>query len=152
MARVKAGEPVEIVLPIASFLDMAFQILAFFIFTYNPSNLEGQMEMALPASGEARAQTPEQVDPTTLPDKDPELKTEITITIKSNQSGETRALGTISQISVEGTEGVASTVPVDLERDPDLKGLQNYLIKIQRGLGNKDSIKIRADSALKYAF
>src|SRR5947207_2085199 len=42
----------EVELPITPMLDMAFQLLTFFLFTYHPSALEGQMELALPVIGE----------------------------------------------------------------------------------------------------
>jgi len=46
--------PPEVNLPITPMLDMAFQLLMFFLFTYNPSALEGQLDFALPQSrGEA---------------------------------------------------------------------------------------------------
>jgi len=35
-----------VALPITPMLDMAFQLLTFFLFTYSPSGLEGQMDMA----------------------------------------------------------------------------------------------------------
>jgi biopolymer transport protein ExbD len=151
----KADEPIEIILPVASFLDMAFQILAFFIFTYHPNSLEGQMEMALPAGGEARAQTQEQADPTKPPEKDADLKTEITVVISTPKNNEDGLRGEISSLSVEGLEGVAVTIygrSADVKADNDLSRLTNSLRGMQKGLTNKDSIKIRADSALKYGF
>ena len=38
-------------LPITPMLDMAFQLLTFFIMTYRPSALEGHMDLTLPAAG-----------------------------------------------------------------------------------------------------
>jgi biopolymer transport protein ExbD len=151
----KPDESIEIVLPVASFLDMAFQILAFFIFTYHPNSLEGQIEMALPAGGEARAQTQEQADPTKPPEKDAELKTEVTVAVSTPKSNEEGIRGEISVVSVEGIEGAATTIysgVADVKTDSDLIRLINYLRRTQKGLSNKDSIKIRADSALKYGF
>jgi biopolymer transport protein ExbD len=44
----RRGEPVtDVVLPITPMLDMAFQLLTFFIFTYHPSAVEGQMALRL---------------------------------------------------------------------------------------------------------
>ncbi len=147
--KLKPDEPVEIVLPAASFLDMVFQLFAFFIITYNPSALEGQVELALPASGQARAETPEQSDPTVVPDKDAELRTELVVFVKANQAA---GNGTIGAVTVEDNAGVATEVSVDPEKDPDLVALRDYLKRTQIGLSDKDSIKIKAESALKHEF
>jgi biopolymer transport protein ExbD len=150
MARkLKPNEPAEIVLPTAAFLDMAFQLFAFFIITYNPSSLEGQMEMALPAAGEARAAAPEDVDPTAIPDQDLELKGELVVSVKTNHEARD---GSIGSISVEDNSGVAKDVPVQMDKDPNLHALRDYLKQTQKGLQNKDAIKIQAESALKHAF
>src|SRR5205823_44660 len=64
MARRRMAEPApEIVLPITPMLDMAFQLLTFFIFTYHPSALEGHMDLTLPAAGEAKAKDQKDIDP-----------------------------------------------------------------------------------------
>jgi biopolymer transport protein ExbD len=152
----KPDDPIDIILPIPSFLDMAFQILAFFIFTYNPSALEGQMELAMPASGEARAQDQQQADPTKPPDEDLDLKTELTVTLTT---GGAANVGDISSVIIEGADLEPKSIPgysgpEDIHADLK-KGLpifQNYLKSKQSGLTNKDSIKIRAGSALKYGF
>ncbi|MFO1019164.1 MAG: biopolymer transporter ExbD [Planctomycetales bacterium] len=38
----------EVELNLAAMLDMAFQLLAFFILTFRPSPIEGQIDMQLP--------------------------------------------------------------------------------------------------------
>ena len=49
---------------ITPMLDLAFQVLLFFIMTYHPSQLEeGQMDLSLPDAAQAQAAKPEQVDP-----------------------------------------------------------------------------------------
>ena len=58
------GAPgVQLGLIITPMLDMSFQILFFFVMTYHPSALEGQLEMLLPATGQAKADKIENVDP-----------------------------------------------------------------------------------------
>jgi hypothetical protein len=52
MSQRRSQEPVaDIVLPITPMLDMAFQLLTFFIFTYHPTALEGQMALRLEGEG-----------------------------------------------------------------------------------------------------
>ena len=55
--------PVDVDLPITPMLDLAFQVLLFFILTYQPSSLEGQVEMSLPDLAQAKAAKPENVKP-----------------------------------------------------------------------------------------
>jgi biopolymer transport protein ExbD len=140
----KADDPTEIVLPIPSFLDMAFQILAFFVMFYRPSALEGQMDLALPASGEARAQEESQVDPTKPPDTEVDLKSEVTVGIMTRHSGD-RSSGDIDSLTVEGMDASTKTLR-------NVAELRSYLANLQKNLKNKDDIKIRADAALKYAY
>ncbi len=71
-ARKKGDAPMEVTLPITPMLDMAFQLLMFFIFTYNPSALEGQMDLALPAKAEKQAHDQQNVSQQAESHKDPD--------------------------------------------------------------------------------
>jgi biopolymer transport protein ExbD len=143
MARgLKAGTGVEVDMPIVPFLDMSFQILFFFIMNYHPSALEGQMDLSLPAAGEARAQTIDQMDPNNVPDTEIEMKSELTVMIGTPHDNIND--GAISQISVKGDQGETSVSSVE--------GLERYLKSVQKELTNKTDIKIQADSRLKYYF
>jgi biopolymer transport protein ExbD len=46
--RRRSAEFVEPDLPITPMLDMSFQLLAFFVFTFDPAPIEGQIAMSLP--------------------------------------------------------------------------------------------------------
>src|SRR5437764_94770 len=85
----KSGQPdVEINLPITPMLDMSFQLLTFFIFTYHPSAMEGQMAMLLPQAGQNKAQSVEQSKPTES-DTELPLPSDLTVFIRTapeNQS------------------------------------------------------------------
>lgn len=48
--RPQSGSSPEVAIPITPMLDVAFQLLAFFILTYNPFSLEGQVNLSLPAN------------------------------------------------------------------------------------------------------
>jgi biopolymer transport protein ExbD len=130
-------------LPVTPMLDMAFQLLAFFIMVYNPSDLEGVMSLNLPAAGRNRADTPENVDPTAASDKELELPSELTVFVKANHEAATA--GTISQIVLDLRQG-----KVVVDYDPDLKGLSTKLAELRADLSNKDDIKIEAEAALKW--
>ncbi len=139
----KAPPSLEVDLAITPMLDMAFQILAFFIMTFHPAQLEAQMDMTLPAIGQAQAAAPEQAQPDKATgDEKLELPAEITVIVKTQHDG--RHDGSISEISVQerqGTKGVANP-----------NALREYLRKAREGLSNQDDIKILADSELKYVF
>lgn len=128
---------------ITPMLDMSFQLLAFFILTYHPSGLEGQMELNLPAGGEAKAKAPEDVDPTKPSDTDIELPSELTVMVKTVHDGVTD--GVFSSAIVEGREGQSSPFT-------SMEELQRHLKRARQELTNKDDIKIKAESKLKYAY
>jgi biopolymer transport protein ExbD len=140
--ELKSGTGIEVELPIVPFLDMTFQILFFFIMNYHPSALEGQLDLSLPAAGEAKAQAMEDVDVNKLPDNEIELKSEVTVIIRTPHDNIND--GTISQIVIAGDQGEFTV--------PNVEGLERYLKTIQKDLTNKTDIKIQADSRLKYYF
>jgi biopolymer transport protein ExbD len=125
--RKKAEAAPEVVLPITPMLDMAFQLLVFFIFTYHPSALEGQMEMALPTDQEKAAAKPEDVDPFKAVNKDqmPDMQIELKLVVEK----QTTDFTTIVE------EGVARSQPFSSEQKAalikHLKGIfKNRMDKI----------------------
>ena len=135
--RLKQDAPLDIVLPITPMLDMSFQLLAFFILTFRPSNaLEGQMDMALPRAGTVKAAAPEQVDPFASSDTDVDKEAEVTIRVDS-------AGGGIDAISVADKAGSA-----EVNGKP---GLKAKLDEMKRGLGGSTGVRIAASSHLKYS-
>src|SRR5580704_5120719 len=118
-------------------LDMSFQLLAFFIFTFRPSNaLEGQMDMALPRAGAAKAAAPEQVDPFASSDTDMDKEAEVTVRVDS-------AGGGIDKISVTDKAGSAEV--------NGKQGLKAKLDAMKQGLGGATGVRIEASSRLKYS-
>jgi biopolymer transport protein ExbD len=83
----------EVTLPIAPMLDMAFQLLTFFIFTYHPSAMEGQMELALPSKMEAQAKDQKDVNPNVEANKEetPEIPLDLNVMIQK-QTGDNYTL------------------------------------------------------------
>lgn len=119
MSRKRAVEaPSDVVLPITPMLDMTFQLLTFFIFTYNPSALEGQMALMLPTEQEARAENQQMIDPSAKVNKEelPEPKIELIIQVKPH------ALGGETPITVE-----AKSVKTPIA---DLDALKVYLKEV----------------------
>jgi biopolymer transport protein ExbD len=132
----------KIVLPITPMLDMSFQLLFFFIFNFNPADLEGAVEMALPSEKDKAAHKKEDVDPRARADKDPtpEFTSDLTVKIRTQMDG--RNDGEISALTVRKLEGTED--PVD-----GLAGLKKYLVEKRAGVSNKEAIKIQGDGKLK---
>lgn len=137
----KAEPSLEVELPITPMLDLAFQVLLFFILTYHPSQLEGQMDLSLPDLAQAKAATPQEAQPEKSSTGELELPAEITVILRSRRDG-TRD-GTISQISVQEKAGAKDV--------SDKDALRRYLEKAREGLANQNDIKIEADSSIKYS-
>lgn len=143
MSRRRKGEAgPEVDLPVTPMLDMAFQLLTFFIFTYHPSAMEGQMELTLPGGGEAKAKDMKDVDPNSVSDPDIDSNTQVTVKVHTQKSDDAGAI--VFPLDIEGlTKHQAHTI----------KDLEAYLTKLKEdsALTNKDSIKIEGDTKLKWA-
>lgn len=128
----------EIEIPITPMLDMAFQLLVFFIFTYHPSEMEGLMEMAMKGNA-GIAPPPRMVDPE--PGED---QTSVVIRVRTQQGPE--AGGIVYPIEVEAdlARGVA----------PSVAELETYLTKLRTSgrLLGKTGATIESDGRLKWAF
>ena len=129
--------PLEVQLPITAMLDMSFQLLAFFVMTFQSANaLEGQLDMYLPRSGTPAAKSPDQVDLSKESDVDIEKESDLTVAVTS-QNGEIETLLIREK---------AGSTPVR-----DVKALRPALARLRAGAGNQDKITIEADGKLKYA-
>ena len=136
--RDKGDPPVEVTLPITPMLDMSFQLLAFFVMTFQSANaLEGQIDMLLPKGGAAKAKQPDQVDLSKNSDVELAEQAEVTVEIFSQR-------GDIEGLSIR--EKTKNT------KVPELKVLKAVLTNLRAELGgNLSRIRIQADSRLKYA-
>jgi biopolymer transport protein ExbD len=142
--RVKGDPPGEVVLAITPMLDLTFQLLFFFIVNYHPSALEGQMDMALPAHSENKADKQENVQLANEANKE-ELPADLTILLKTQNGGE--QTGMITQIVVRDRAG-----DTNIAVDDKFEALEKYLAKAKEGLTNKEDIKIEGDSRLKWFY
>lgn len=143
MSKKKRNEmaPVEPNLPVTPMLDMTFQLLAFFIMIFKPAELEGKLDFSLPATGEYKAKTPDQVDPSTS-DTEVDLNSELTIEVKTAKTGDTR--GNVTDLVVKSREG-------ETRLGGSMEALRTFLQKARTGVAS-DDIKIAGDSMVKYAF
>lgn len=139
MARPSSGISGSVDLPITPMLDMTFQLLAFFILSFNPmSAIEGKLEFSLPANPGGR------LEPLELPPEPPTeppgaLTAPLTLVVKTVRDGVND--GNISALVVQTLEGELAVPNLDALR----VALQN---KREESAGQ---IKIAAESRLKYA-
>jgi biopolymer transport protein ExbD len=136
--RDKGDPPVDVTLPITPMLDMSFQLLAFFVMTFQAANaLEGQLDMYLPKAGNPQAKRPDQVDLNKDSDADLDQQADVAVVVSSQR-------GDIESLSIR--EKTKNT-PVS-----DVRSLKGALTKLRGELGGtQTAIKIEADSKLKYA-
>ena len=145
MASNRRGDRVlEVDLPITPMLDLGFQVLLFFILTYHPSQLEGQMDLTLPEAAQARAADPKDVNAEMSAPGDLELPSEITVIVKTRHDASNE--GKISQILVQERQSPEGKEVFNQE------ALRRYLEEARGGLSNQNDIKIQAECGLKYAY
>jgi biopolymer transport protein ExbD len=142
LRRSREADSSEVSLPITPMLDMAFQLLTFFIFTYHPSALEGQMDLNLPSDAQPAARSAEDVKPESAADKNEalELPTDLTVVIRTQRGGGND--GEISALTVQDQAGPAEV--------SDLKALLAHLQRAREAVTNKQAIKIQGDGKLKW--
>ncbi|GIW79118.1 MAG: hypothetical protein KatS3mg105_0925 [Gemmatales bacterium] len=145
MRRKRGGEEgPEVELPITPMLDMAFQLLTFFIFTYQPSAMEGHMDLMLPASGEAKADRLENVSTDVIPDKEIGKESELKIKVGTALTGDN--VGQITSLEVEGFTGPQAFQTVDQ--------LRRFLTDEHKKLadsGGSSAVKIECQNKVKWS-
>lgn len=125
--------PSKVLLPITPFLDMAFQLMFFFVLTFRPQAQEGQIAMFLPAPKGGAPSTP----PPAI-DEPLEEKEEYTIRVRSNN-------GDIASISFADKAGA----PQEIGRQPSDLFRKLQSIALPDG-AKRPSIKIEAMNDLVY--
>src|SRR4051812_44278347 len=86
MSKRATDAGVEVDLPVTPMLDMTFQLLFFFIVTFNPQSLEGQLDFTLPGSNDYKAKDQIQVNKTKS-GEDLEVPSDLTVVIKAHEAG-----------------------------------------------------------------
>ena len=141
-SRSKGDAASKVSLPITPMLDMTFQLLFFFIFNFNPADLEGQMEMALPSENVKAAKNEKDVSKEAKPEKDPLVDLESDLTVKVRTQLDENSAGGISNITVQGKE----------DRVEGLAGLRKYLEEKRKTVTNKEAIKVQGDGKLRIKY
>jgi biopolymer transport protein ExbD len=134
--RSRENDPVEPDLPIVPMLDMSFQLLFFFVVTFNPTPAEGHLDMALPKIEGGESSTP---PPTTL-DEDTE---ELVVSVQANPAGE------IAQIRIRGKEETDSK-PLGADSTALFKDLQGRYEAIRKKGGKPSKVKLEMADNLAY--
>ena len=155
-----AGGGVNLSYIITPFLDMSFQLLAFFIMTYHPSALEGHVDGTLVPPANPVARDPKRVQDWELPaEVQPDLTEMLVVKIKAVAPGQNdgnRHDGEPSQILLQQSQD-AQPVLISDSTDATLEeGLKKLDVELKRQLnqpgGGKFSLKIDADANLRHLY
>lgn len=132
--RQRSGPPEEVMFPVTPMLDMAFQLLAFFVLTFQAPSSETHLDLDLPATpaalpgatrGEARPTPPRKVDS--------DLENDLFVRVEADDLGDIKALRL----------GEAAL--------PDVKTLGERLDRYREVLEGKPlRIRLVADDDLRY--
>jgi biopolymer transport protein ExbD len=133
-------------MPVTPMLDMAFQLLSFFILTFHPdAQFEVEMDLALPAKESSKAQDPSQVDPLVEanPNLDPDELIDVPLIVAKAANDPANA-GSINSLSIEHL-GNTRTIH-------DLGDLFKTLNSDDfRAADFKGAIRVRGDPKLKWS-
>jgi biopolymer transport protein ExbD len=130
-------------------LDMAFQLLAFFIFTYHPSALEGQFPVNLAQSEGGANEAVKRPDIKSTPDKRTETKPEASVIALANMDGQLIALQVVAVNKPPPIAGPAGGKPLPM--DELLSRLSTQLREVKATIPKEDRLLLRGDMRLKWA-
>ncbi len=114
-------EDVQPDLPITPMLDMSFQLMAFFIFTFRPAPTEGQIAMSLPKMEGGESDS--------IPNPDDDKPVSFIVTVDGGASG------TIENMTIREKDGPTAGDPIGASIDR----YQAELKKRKGALGGKPS-------------
>jgi biopolymer transport protein ExbD len=89
----RPGPPEDVAFPVTPMLDMAFQLLAFFILTFRPPSAETRLDLYLPAAPAVVSGSAEgPARPLALSKPDLDLETDLLVRAQADDLGELKAL------------------------------------------------------------
>src|SRR5271166_3752034 len=132
--RYRPGPPEEVSFPVAPMLDMAFQLLAFFILTFKAPSAETHLDLDLPATPVALPSASRgEAHPTPARNVDTDLENDLLVRAEADDLGDLKALRLGEAIV------------------PDLTTLGNRLRRYTQLLGNHPlRVRLVADDRLRY--
>jgi biopolymer transport protein ExbD len=134
----KADETIQV--PITPMLDMAFQLLTFFILTYHPMPAEGQFVMnLLPAAPATDPRAPAEAEAATTDDTLPAALRTLPTVLRSDDKG---MLGrvTLGETDIQGMASLKRELGIIL-KDPSLP-FDQALIKVDPKLKYSELIQV----------
>jgi biopolymer transport protein ExbD len=137
--RRKSDEGIEIEVPVTPMLDMAFQLLVFFIFTYHPSEMEGQMELTM-----AGGTPPVAGGVMNDPPLDDVQGTGVVVRVHTQQGDEAGSIVFPIEVNGDVTHGVVHSVA---ELETHLRQLRTTGLLL-----GKTGASVELDRRLKWAF
>lgn len=123
-------------------LDMAFQLLAFFVFTYNPAAIEGQFPISL-AQGETAGEKQNKTDDKVAVDQPTELKSTLFIEARAREKGRLGSLRVGTSVIESDTKETDYTAGL-------IKSLAKAMLELKKSNPTEDRITIKATPTLRW--
>jgi biopolymer transport protein ExbD len=146
--------PTEVTLPITPMLDMAFQLLFFFLCTFNPVNKrEGQLDLSLPAKSATAAADPKKADEKAESHKEEiDIPAELTIKLRSHEDiGNRGSLSAMIVSTPAGESTLGGTVEEKKKKLADkLEATKPRADAAKDGKKKVPTVRIEAASALRW--
>src|SRR4051812_37802053 len=141
MAKMRQSKQQEVEIQITPMLDMAFQLLTFFILTYHPAPIEGQFAMnLLPASPSIKMDAAAPPDSNAKNDDVPASLRTMTTQLRANPDG---SLGkvTLEEVEVNGMDQLKAKLKEVLDPSKELP-FEQALIQADPNLKYEELMKV----------
>jgi biopolymer transport protein ExbD len=151
---------IAVALPIVPMLDLSFQILFFFIITFNPSKAEGKLSLNLPSSGQAKAKDNDSVDLSKPSDVDLEIPADFVVLVRASEESLSLALRSAEKVDEIGVlRGLDEMSSRDRQKAVS-QLLDRLRVELEKRIAAKrekegatatDNVKIEANGKARYA-